>query len=77
MCTAMQNSHERKEHEIQRNCLFWWTWLDFYNKILKVSYRFLFSFREKNLEEKSLCQEKKSCHIVYTISIQHNLSTII
>ena len=52
MNIAMQNSHEREKHETQRICLFWWTWLDFYNKTLKVSYRFLFTFKGKKFRRK-------------------------
>ena len=75
MNIAMQNSHEREKHETQRNCLFWWTWLDFYNKTLKVNYRFLFSFKGKNLEEKSLCEEKKN-HAIQCIQSLYNTTSL-
>lgn len=75
MNIAMQNSYEREKHETQRNCLFWWTWLDFYTRLSRLVISSCLVLRGKNLEEKSLCQEKKSCNIVYkslynTISLQ-------
>lgn len=74
MNIAMQNSYEREKHETQRNCLFWWTWLDFYNKTLKVSYLFLFSFEGKKFRGKiSMSREKIMQYSVYNLYTTRSL----